>query len=165
MSVAADAQGSGPVREWVEKAGATFRTLVDSRNELGKAFGYRAIPVGILVDAGSNVLHVKLPFSVDEAEDVRAIEALVAGESPVRDASKALEADASASEVFADGVDKLASGDREAALRRWREALGMDPLNFVIRKQIWAVENPDRFYPAIDSAWQKDVMAREKKDG
>jgi len=153
------------VHEWVEKAGATFRTLVDSRNELGKAFGYRAIPVGILVDARATVQYIKLPFSVDDVEDLRAVDALIAGESPATGASKAFEADPSASEVFADGAEKLASGDREAALHRWREALGMDPGNFVIRKQIWAVENPDRFYPAIDSAWQEDVMAREKKDG
>jgi hypothetical protein len=31
----------------------------------------------------------------------------------------------------------------------------LEPDNFVIRKQIWAVENPDRFYDGeIDTDWQ-----------
>jgi hypothetical protein len=44
----------------------------------------------------------------------------------------------------------------------WREALRADPDNFVIRKQIWAVEHPERFYPSIDWAWQRDQLARER---
>ena len=32
----------------------------------------------------------------------------------------------------------------------------------MIRKQIWAVEHPERFYPAIDWDWQKEQLARER---
>ena len=59
------------------------------------------------------------------------------------------------------GLDLLHAGDREGALRSWREALAADSENYVIRKQIWAVEHPERFYPTIDFAWQEEQLARE----
>jgi tetratricopeptide (TPR) repeat protein len=52
-------------------------------------------------------------------------------------------------------------GDRDAALGEWRTALGLDPANFTVRKQIWRLEHPERFYPEIDLAWQKEQLARE----
>jgi len=52
-------------------------------------------------------------------------------------------------------------GDRHAALRWWRRALELDRKNFTVRKQIWREEHPERFYPTIDSEWQKEQLARE----
>jgi tetratricopeptide (TPR) repeat protein len=52
-------------------------------------------------------------------------------------------------------------GDREQALRWWRRALELDPRNFTVRKQIWREEHPERFYPTIDSDWQKEQLALE----
>ena len=60
------------------------------------------------------------------------------------------------------GLDLLRRGDRAGAVEAWRRALAADPDNYVIRKQIWAVEHPDRFYPTIDWAWQKEQLARER---
>ena len=59
-------------------------------------------------------------------------------------------------------VPLLRAGDSVGAVTAWREALAADPNNFVIRKQMWAVEHPGRFYPTIDFAWQKDQLARER---
>ena len=37
----------------------------------------------------------------------------------------------------------------------------LEPDNYIIRKQIWAVQNPDRFYSGdVDYAWQKEQMAQ-----
>lgn len=63
--------------------------------------------------------------------------------------------------LFATGVALLARGDRNGALRKWRQALRADPANLVIRKQLWAVEHPERFYSAIDKDWQAVVLAAE----
>ena len=54
---------------------------------------------------------------------------------------------------------------REAdALSHLRRALELDPQNYVIRKQIWAVEHPERFYQgAIDWDWQREQMKRESR--
>ena len=32
------------------------------------------------------------------------------------------------------------------AVAEWRKALALDPKNWIIHKQIWAVEYPDKFY-------------------
>ncbi len=55
-------------------------------------------------------------------------------------------------------------GRRDAAIATWREALRLDPKNFTIRKQIWAVEHPEKFHPAIDWDWQKQQLRQERKE-
>ncbi|MAG36682.1 MAG: hypothetical protein CL878_10645 [Dehalococcoidia bacterium] len=53
-------------------------------------------------------------------------------------------------------------GAIEEAATAWRKALRYDPDNFVIRKQIWALLNPERFSEQIDYAWQREQLARER---
>jgi len=37
----------------------------------------------------------------------------------------------------------------------WREAVAIEPENWIIRKQIWAIEHPERFYAGeVDFDWQ-----------
>ena len=47
------------------------------------------------------------------------------------------------------------------ALTSWRAALALDPPNFTVRKQIWMVEHPEKFFPTIDFDWQKEQLQRE----
>jgi tetratricopeptide (TPR) repeat protein len=50
----------------------------------------------------------------------------------------------------------LSQGRKEEGVASLKRALAVDPGNYVIRKQIWAVENPSRFYDGgIDWDWQK----------
>lgn len=56
-----------------------------------------------------------------------------------------------------------AHGQRDAALAEWRTALRLDPENFLIRKQIWAAEHPERFHPTIDVAWQQVQLRAERE--
>ncbi len=51
--------------------------------------------------------------------------------------------------------------EREKALEALKKAWALDPENWIIRKQIWAVEHPDQFYPAINFAWQKEQIEKE----
>ena len=37
-------------RPWVEKAGGTYRALLDQHNQIGKTYGLKYVPVGIAVD-------------------------------------------------------------------------------------------------------------------
>ena len=48
--IAQDAQGAEVARPWVEKAGGTFRSLLDQENVVGKRYGLKYVPVGILRD-------------------------------------------------------------------------------------------------------------------
>ena len=170
--MAVEIQGAEAARPWLDRAGATFSTVVDSANVLGEVLGYKVIPNGILLDeVGAVRFHKFGGFSVANSADVDAIERLLA-ESATGDAAKAgalsparTTATPAAQRVTAlrQGLDLLHAGDREGALRSWREALAADPENYVIRKQIWAVEHPERFYPTIDFAWQKEQLALERE--
>ena len=53
------------------------------------------------------------------------------------------------------------SGSIVEALARWRQGLKLNPDNYLIRKQIWAVENPERFYEGdVDYNWQREQFAK-----
>jgi hypothetical protein len=58
-----------------------------------------------------------------------------------------------------------ADGDAQRALELWRQALALDPANFLIRSQIWALEHPERFWPAVDRDWQELQLLKEGYDG
>lgn len=62
---------------------------------------------------------------------------------------------------FALGTALWQQGRGSQALAAWRTALSLDPHNFTVRKQIWKVEHPERFYPDIDLAWQQEQLQRE----
>lgn len=56
----------------------------------------------------------------------------------------------------------LSLGRKDEGVASLRRALAVDPGNYVIRKQIWALENPGRFYDGgIDWDWQKEQSQRE----
>ena len=45
---------------------------------------------------------------------------------------------------------------KKQAVQHMRAALKLEPSNYIVRKQIWAVENPERFYGGgIDWEWQR----------
>ena len=62
---------------------------------------------------------------------------------------------------FALGTAQYQQGRTAEALESWRSALSLDPANFTVRKQIWMIEHPEKFYPAIDFDWQKEQLVRE----
>ncbi len=62
---------------------------------------------------------------------------------------------ASVAALFGVGVALLHQGHKAEAVVSWRAALKRAPDNYVIRKQIWVVEHPEKFYPAIDWDWQR----------
>ncbi len=62
------------------------------------------------------------------------------------------------------GLTLLDIGKRTEAMAEWRKALALDPKNWIIHKQIWAVEHPDKFYDGnVDYGWQKAQLEAEKK--
>jgi tetratricopeptide (TPR) repeat protein len=65
---------------------------------------------------------------------------------------------------FAWGVALLRQNRKDEALAKLRHARDLDPDNWRIRKQIWAVEHPDKFYSSEspDFGWQKQQLEQEK---
>ena len=60
------------------------------------------------------------------------------------------------------GLILLESGKRAEAIEELKRAYRLDRENWIIRKQLWALEHPDVFYDGkVDYAWQKAQIARE----
>lgn len=167
LTVAMDAQGPERPRPYVERAGATFETVVDQGNLLGGLYGFKAVPNGYLIDEDGTVRYVKLGgFDIKKAETRDVLDRWLAGElSPDGDDVAVAVSDSdTASQLFAQGIANYNRGDTVTAVSLWRQALSQDPDNYIIRKQIWAVENPDRFYEGdIDYDWQREVRTAEEK--
>ena len=66
---------------------------------------------------------------------------------------------------FVWGLVLLHQGERQAALSKLKEARDLDPENWRVRKQIWAIEHPEKFYngSSPDFDWQTEELVREKK--
>lgn len=57
---------------------------------------------------------------------------------------------------------KLAAGDEKGALAALQKANALQPDDWLIRKQIWALEHPEKFYDGdIDYDWQREQQALE----
>ena len=66
---------------------------------------------------------------------------------------------------FQHAIALLKQGKREDAIAELKRAFVLDPKNWLIRKQLWAIENPGMFYDGnVDYRWQKEQMAREDEE-
>ena len=166
LSIAVDAQGAEKARPFVEKAGAQFTTLVDERNLLGRTYGFKAIPNGYLVDESGLVRYKRLGgFDVRRADTAQVVERWCTGlhldESAAQSTESTVEKDG-VHALFQRGQELYRQGRVAEAMAQWREAAALEPANWIVRKQLWAVEHPERFYDgAVDFDWQKEQIARE----
>ncbi len=172
MAVALETQGAAMARPWVERAGATFPVLVDQHNLLGRLLDFKAVPNGVFLDEQGIIRYTKYGgFSIDRPEDPATIRKLIDGEllqqAPAPDQIpyqlSAVERELVETRLRL-GSELLENGKQDAALVEWQRALELDPQNFVIRKQIWAVRYPKRFHSTIDWDWQRDQLQRERED-
>ena len=164
LAVAQDAAGEERVRPVVEERQVTIPVLIDRESELGRKLGFRIVPSGFFVDA-EGFIRYRHPSDFDVADPrVRwNLERFLAGEkTEPTDADGPM--DPRALELFAEGVSRYAAGRLGEALALWRGALLLDPDNFLIRSQIWVLEHPERFYPAVDREWQELQLLKEGYD-
>ncbi len=162
--MAIDFQGQDKARRFHELAKATFTTVIDESNSLGAAYGFRAVPNGLLIGADG-----ALRFRRFGSFDIRKLDTntlvkqfIVKGnveQSTHEPDYKSMPL--SSHDHFTRGLTKYQSGDLEAARSIWREGVALEPDNWVLRKQLWAIENPDRFYKGeVDYEWQKIQIER-----
>ena len=160
LSIAIDMQGSEVVKPYLEKAKTTFVTVVATENMFSREFGFKKIPNGYFIEPDGNVTYSKTwGFDIRSPEIHKKVEDWVktstnpegAFESPVVE-----EMNIQAEPYMEAGLKLYREGQKEAAVLQLREALNLDPENLTIRKQIWAIMNPDKFYgDEIDFDWQK----------
>ena len=153
-----DAQGTEAARPWVEAAGASFPTVVDSENRLATLYGYKLIPNGIFLDEEGVIRYRKFGgFSVENAGDVAAVQRLLNGEVAQIEAETqgvpyelgAVERELVETRLRLGG-ELFRRGAQAEAVEEWRAALRLDQENLTIRKQIWMAELPVKFHQTID---------------
>lgn len=154
----------------MEAAGLTFPTVVDEHGVLRRRFDFKVVPNGILLDEDGTIRWAKFGgFSIDNADDVAVVERFLAGDAPGTSPAPEvpytlgpLERELVATKLHLGRV-LLEGGRTTEATATWRDALRLDPANFTIRKQIWAAEHPEKFFPTIDFAWQQEQLAAERE--
>ncbi|MCI0587052.1 MAG: hypothetical protein L0323_09460 [Planctomycetes bacterium] len=86
----------------------------------------------------------------------------VAVAPPGADASRPVSPDAPWVAKLRRARELLSGGDRAGAAAALKEAAALEPENWLLRKQVWALEHPEKFYEGpIDTAWQQEVIRRE----
>lgn len=145
---------------------------MDAENVLGRIIPYDVVPNGIFLDEEGVVRYKHVGgFSVDKEDHIAAVRRLIYGEAQQIHEEAGLSSspgDALRRELsdtkFALGVEYLRQDRTEEALALLQRALELNPDNFVIRKQIWAIKYPKKFYPTIDWEWQREQLAKERSE-
>ena len=133
------------------------------------------VPVGILIDADGRLARPVSMVNIDDPSFRRELEDWVStGTCPqtwlegtetgttATLSSRELQSDTS----FQKAVSRLEDGDTESALEELNRAVALDPENWLIRKQVWALENPGAFYDGeVDYDWQKARIKAENERG
>lgn len=159
-----DIQGASQARPWVEKTGATYVALVDALGNLGQQFDFNFVPLTLLIDEEGHLLGAPQGTRVDREADRGKIARWI--EEGIVEKASSWQPEGSfkpeAHLRFQAAALLLRRGDSAAALALLRKALQFDPKNWLIRKQIWAIESPDRFYAgSVDYEWQKQQLQKE----
>lgn len=157
-------QGADKARPYAEKANATYATVVDEANALGQLYGFKMIPNLFLIEADGTVAYKELgTFNVKEPAKRAIVDGWaetgeIEGEGNTEDLD---DNHAMANAHFLFGQQLYRRGQLQEALAEWRKGVALEPDNYNIRKQIWAIENPDRFYDGkVDYDWQDEQLAK-----
>lgn len=163
--------GAEAARPFVEKAGATFPTVIDEEGLTSTLLGFKLVPNGVLVDGDGTIRYAKYSgFSIDKPDDVAAVARFLEGKDPGPGSQK------KAPYTLGEAEQELVAtklrlgrlldslGRRDEAIAEWQAALRLDPENLVIRKQIWVARYPEKFHPTIDWDWQKVQLEKEKQE-
>ena len=138
-----------------------FCTAIDSENILGHLFNFKAIPNVVLIDPSGVIRYIRRGFDIRKPEFAKIVESWAYGDSGLDDQldHKDTTVTDEAMQYFREGLALYQNNKPGEALAAWRRGVAVEPDNYIIRKQIWAVENPDRFYDGpIDLAWQKEQL-------
>ncbi len=159
-----DTQGPDVVRPWVERAGATFPTLVDQEGLVARNWGFKVVPNAWVFDEAGVLRYQKIGgFHIANDEDRMAVLAALALPPAADGAAPAVSAPGGS--LLDEEVRLLTGGDPAAALESWFATAEADMDNMIVRKQIWYLLHPEKFKPEIDAEWQREQRAREATIG
>ena len=165
MSVAIDAQGGEKILTHLQRAGAEFVTVKDEQNLLGQLYGFKAVPNGFLIDENGVVQYKKLGgFDIRRPEFASVLDRWVNSVDGVaaEPSDDGLSPEHSmANDLFRRGAEMQKLGRSAEAIALWKQGAELEPDNWIIRKQVWAAENPGKFYDSeVDFEWQKEQITK-----
>ena len=161
ISVAIDVQGAGRPLHYVNEACAKFPTLLDKSNMLGRLLGFRMVPNGFLVDEDGVLRYREIgKFNIESPATRKMLIRWAQGSDinpdNVLNTREFHQMLPEVRHMFERGLELYEIGMPHQSIDIWKKALELDPDNYIVRKQIWAVENPEKFYSGkIDTDWQK----------
>jgi len=175
LAVAEDVQGAQPAKPWVEQAKVQYRVAVDRENLLGTLYHFKVVPIGIVIDENGRIVREVSPMDINDGSTREDVERWVAqnilpaswagAEREISQSAWKTSVETEAEALFRAGMTLLEEGRRDEAIAKFREAFRRDPGNWIIRKQIWALEHPEKFYTGpVDYEWQKKQIERENTE-
>ena len=172
--IAQDAQGAELARPWVERAGGTYRALLDQYNFIGKAYNLKYVPVGIAVDETGRLVRPVGSVNIQDAEFLADLKEWAETDGlakrwrglpggglpqPMNPGEK------QADDHFQVAIALLQEEKKQEAIARLKEAVRLDPQNWLIRKQLWAIDAPEAFYEGeVNYDWQEARKEAEAEE-
>ena len=127
-------------------------------------YGFKAVPNVYLIGSNRTVDYIELgTFNIREPEKRSLLKNWSYGKEFQNSQVEEFEQDIheKANALFVSGKQLFDSGNTDGAIKIWRKAIEIDPKNYIIRKQIWAIENPNRFYKdKVDYIWQNAQLEK-----
>ena len=161
-----DGQGLARANPYLEKAGATYTSVIDTEGITSQLYGFKTVANGFLVDESGILKFTKINgFDIRRQEISKLIEHWVNTSEILNfkeNDQRYLNAptgtpNLKATRLYRKGIKLYESGQHSSAINLMRAALEHDPDNIIIHRHIWAIENPDKFYKGeIDQKWKQD---------
>lgn len=164
VGVAAEVEGERWLRGYLRDAKATFSVLMDRKNVVGGAYGFKAGPNVLMFDAAGALVYRRLYDASLRKADCRAeIEGFLlrAETPPVRGVDPSFAPRPGSQEAFAEAVDLFVAGDLKGCRVPWRRSVDLDREHWISQEQLWVLDAPERFHPYIDVPWQNEQLAAE----
>lgn len=164
IGVAAEVEGERWLRGYLREARVTFPVLIDRKNVIGGAYGFKAGPNVLLFDEAGRLVYRRLYDASLRKADCRAeIEGfLLHGQRPAaRAVDPSFAPKPGSQEAFAEAVDLFLQGDLEGCRVPWRRSVELDKEHWISQEQLWVLDAPERFHPYIDVPWQNEQLAAE----
>jgi tetratricopeptide (TPR) repeat protein len=172
--IAQDAQGAEVAKPWLMKAGVTCRALLDQHNIVGKAYNLKYVPVAIILDEAGRLVRAVGSVNIDNEAFRKELQSWVTtghipanwmtADTQIKPRPLTLD-EQEADARFQLAIVLLNRGKRADAIIELKKAFRCDPENWLIRKQLWAIETPEAFYSGpVDYNWQKAQIESEKED-
>ena len=159
VSVAMDAIYHDKVKQFHQSAKAEFTTLIDTDNSLSKLMGFKVVPNILLINSDGELEYWKFGKA-----DIR--------NSYYKNLIKRWISREKINILPKDNFINASNQNHQLSLGKFNEYVntgnlrvnevrGLELDNMIVRKQLWAKENPEKFYQGnIDSDWQKQNLEK-----